>query len=83
MGYLFNFALLLCYMIILLLVLFYSVGKSGAVLDIYEVQIVSGLSYLELMVSAIYMVLVGVNTFPVAKEKIKAYLMHRRHDSKS
>jgi len=28
------------------LVLFYSVGKSGAVLDLYEAQIVSGLSFM-------------------------------------
>jgi hypothetical protein len=46
MEYLFNFLLFLCYLIILLLVLFYSVGKSGAVLDLYEAQIISGLSYM-------------------------------------
>lgn len=67
MGYMFNAALILCYLIIFLLVLFYSVGKSGAVLDIYEVQIISGLCYIELFVSAIYAVLLGFNTYPVAK----------------
>lgn len=67
MTYLFNFALILCYCIVMLLVLFYSVGKSGAVLDIYEVQIVGGLAYLEFMVSAMYMILIGLNTYPIAK----------------
>lgn len=72
MGYLFNFSLFLCYLIICLLVLFFSVGKSGAVLDIYEVQIISGLSYMELIISAIYAILLGFNAYPIAKEKIKA-----------
>lgn len=80
MGYLFNFSLLLCYLIISLLVLFFSVGKSGAVLDIYEVQIISGLSYMELVVSAIYAILLGFNAYPVAKEKIKAEQLRIRID---
>ncbi len=67
MGYLFNFALFLCYLIVTLLILFYSVGQSGAVLDIFEVQIISGLSFMELLFSSIYAILVGVNTYPVAK----------------
>lgn len=67
MSYVFNFTLFLCYLIVFLLVMFYSVSKSGAVLDIYEVQIISGLSYMELLVSIIYTVLLGFNLYPIAK----------------
>jgi hypothetical protein len=73
MSYIFNFALMLCYLIILLLVLFYSVGRSGAVLDLYETQIISGLSYMELLVILVYTLILGFNRLPVATEKMRTY----------
>ena len=44
MEHMFNTTIFLSYLIIILLVLFYSVGKSGTVLDTYEKQIINGLS---------------------------------------
>lgn len=80
MSYLFNFTLFLCFVIILLLVLFYSVGKSGAVLDIFETGIIKGISYMELIVSAIYTVLLGLNNWPFISEKMRTniYIRNKR-----
>ena len=80
MRYLFNFALFLCYLIIFFLVVFYSVGKSGAVLDIFESSIIKGLSYMEFMVSAIYGVLLGFNTLPTISEKLQTHLNRKSGD---
>ena len=72
MGLILNFALLLCYLIIFLLILFYSVGKGGISLDIYERKIIKGLSLMELLVAIVYVVFLGINQVSVVAEKLKS-----------
>jgi hypothetical protein len=59
------------YMIIILLVLFYSVSKAGTVLDVIETQIISSISLMQLIVTVVYTVLWGINIAPITKEKLK------------
>ena len=73
MDRLFSFAIFLCYFIILMLVFFYSVSKSGAVLDIIERKIIFGLSFMEFLVTAIYTILWGLNTAPIVVKKMKTH----------
>lgn len=78
MGYLFNFSLFLCYFIIILLLIFYSVGREGVVLDVYESQIISSLCYMQLLVAFIYAVLLGLNQRKSVSEKLKTKYRYMR-----
>ena len=71
-----NLSIGICYVIIALLILFYSVSKSGTVLDVIETQIISGISLMQLIVTIVYTVLWGINIAPITKEKLKTKQFH-------
>jgi hypothetical protein len=66
-----NLSIAISYLIIILLVLFYSVSKAGTVLDVIETQIISSISLMQLIVTVVYTVLWGINIAPITKEKLK------------
>ncbi len=76
MRRLYNLSIGISYIIITLLILFYSVSKAGTVLDVIETQIVSGISLMQLIVTIVYTVLWGINIAPITKEKIKTKQFH-------
>ena len=80
MNYLFNFSLFLSYLVIILLIIFYSVGRSGVVLDIYEGQIISSLSYMQLLVTFIYAILLGFNQKKAVSQKLKTKYRYMRSE---
>jgi len=71
MHRLYNLSIGISYIIISLLVLFYSVSKAGTVLDVIETQIIQGISLMQLIVTIVYTVLWGINIGPITKEKLK------------
>jgi hypothetical protein len=71
MHRLYNLSIGISYLIIMLLILFFSVSKSGTVLDVLEMQIISGISLMQLIVTIVYTVLWGINIAPITKEKLK------------
>lgn len=83
MSRLYNMSIGISYVIITLLILFYSVSKSGTVLDIMETQIISGMSLLQLIVTVIYAVLWGINIAPITREKLKTKMFQTNNKSHS
>lgn len=71
MHRLYNLSIGICYLILGLLILFYSVSKAGTVLDVIETQIVSSISLMQVIVTVVYTVLWGINIAPITKEKLK------------
>lgn len=71
MRRLYNLSIGISYLIIILLILFYSVSKAGTVLDVIETQIISSVSLMQLIVTIVYTVLWGINIAPITKEKLK------------
>lgn len=71
MNYLFASSLGLAYVVLLLLVVFYSVTVAGTILDHFEKQIIRGLSLVQLLLVSLYTIIWGVNIAPLTREKIK------------
>jgi hypothetical protein len=67
MSKIFTLSILISYLIIFLLMIFYSVSKFGTVLDVIEMQIISGISLMHLIVTIIYFVIWGVNIAPLTR----------------
>lgn len=71
MNHLYYLSIIISYIIIVLLILFYSVSKAGTVLDVIEMKIISGVGAMQLIVTILYFALWGLNIAPITKEKIK------------
>ena len=71
MTRLYYLSIAISYIIIVLLILFYSVSKAGTVLDVIETKIISGVGAMQLIVTLVYFALWGLNIAPITKEKIK------------
>lgn len=71
-----NLSIGISYLIITLLIIFYSVSKSGTVLDVIETQIISSVSLMQLIITIVYAVLWGINIAPITKEKLKTKQFH-------
>jgi hypothetical protein len=68
---LFHFSIVLCYLLVALQLFFFSVNRTGTVLDKLESRIIHGLTLLQFFSSFLYFVLWGWGVSPLTREKIK------------
>lgn len=70
--YLFVFSLLLCFLLVLMQLFFYSINPAGMALDPLEHSFIHAASLMQLLLSLIYIMLWGANISSLTKEKLRS-----------
>ncbi len=70
--FLFIFSLLLCFLMVLMQLFFYSINPAGMALDPLEHSLIHATSIMQLLLSLIYIMLWGANISSLTKEKLRS-----------